>query len=679
MKKYFLFLCFLIVSINLYPAKLFFNLFYSDEITFRDSVDVINYQINLKIGDYSNQKIEGNTILTLKPVCKSVKSIKLDLLGLEIDSVKCENFEIEEFYYKNNIISIKFKETINQNDTLKIKIVYNGKPKKDNYWGGFYFTKSSSFNMGVGMYSDPPSFGRTWFPCIDNFKDRATYEYNITVNEGKKAICSGILTDIKTNDDNTTTFCWKLNQTIPTYLSSVSVGDYTIINETITGIENEIPFQYCVFKGNEEKARKSLVNFEKVLQIFEDKFGLYAWSRIGFVETGFSSGAMEHATNISLPYYAFNGTLNYELLIVHEFAHSWFGNLVTCETAVDMWLNEGWASYCEAIFIENFYGEEEFKNYVREKHLEVLKYAHVADGNYYGISDFSSDKTYGTTVYDKGASVIHTLRNYIGDEIFFGAVKKYLDEFKFSAANTFQFRDSISEYTNTNLTDFFDFYVKEEGFNHFSINNFSVMKKGEKFFVEIEVKQRLIEADFFSKSNKIGITFIDKDLNFTEKLITFSGEYGDSIYILDFKPEIAVLDLNEKIMDATTDCYQIISKSGNYDFESTSFSANALEINDSVFIRVQNNWIDPEFSDIENYIFSDEQYWTIDCILNSSKIVGNFNFSDSRFFYKYPLKEKILLYRKNNSEKWIEIETDLGYNYLKINELKTGEYIFAVK
>jgi aminopeptidase N len=680
MKKYFSVIYLTLIFISLSSANCNYTFKNQiDENLFRDSVDVINYQINLKIGDYYNQKIDGNTVLTLKPVFDNTKTLKLDLLGLIVDSIEGAANHSFKYDYANDIISINFNRELSSNDTAELTIYYHGTPKKDVEWGGFYFTKSDAFNMGVGMGSNPPNFGRVWFPCIDNFTDRATYEYNITVAEGKKAICSGVLTDIHPNENNTVTYTWKLSQTIPTYLSSVAVSDYSLLSIDLQGMGHIVPFQAWVYTGYEEKAKKTFVNIERTLQIFESFFGEYCWDKIGYVQTGFASGAMEHATNISLPYYAINGTLENEMLIVHEFAHSWFGNLVTCETTEDMWLNEGWASYCEAIFVENMYGNESFKNYVRKNHLAVLTTVNIYDGDFYGIYGIPDEITYGKTVYDKGASVIHSLRNYIGDELFFISVKKYLSDFKFNTANTQQFKDSLSSYSNINLTDFFDFYVKEEGFNHFSINQYSVVNKKDNYYVSVKVKQRLIESDFFAKSNKVEITFMDNSWNSATTQIFFSGETGDSTYILDFEPEIVILDIDEKIMDATTDCYKVINKNGYYNFESTNFSAKITDLKDSVFIRVQNNQIEPENSNHKNYILSNIQFWTIDCILNNTKIEGKFYFTDDSFFKKYLNRNKVLLFRKNSSANWDKIDYEEHKNYLEVKILQQGEYVFAVE
>ncbi len=164
---------------------------------------------------------------------------------------------------------------------------------------------------------------------------------------------------------------------------------------------------------------------------------------------------MEHATNIAYPSFAVDGTLVFEDLMAHEFGHHWWGDLVTCETADDMWLNEGWASYSENLFMEAVYGREAYLDAVIFNQIEVMQYAHIQDGAHYPVSGVPFDVTYGRHVYNKGADVAHTLRGYMGDEAFFRCIREYLDAFAFQTANSEQFRDFLGECSGFDLDDFF--------------------------------------------------------------------------------------------------------------------------------------------------------------------------------------------------------------------------------
>ncbi len=133
--------------------------------------------------------------------------------------------------------------------------------------------------------------------------------------------------------------------------------------------------------------------------------------------------SIEHATNVAYPSFAIDGQLTYEDLYTHELSHMWFGDMVTCESAEDMWLNEGWATFCAMYYTSSVYSEEEYRSQMRHHHKEVLRMTHFTDGDYLALYGISHEYTYGSTVYDKGATVVQSLRGYLGDDVFFPAVR----------------------------------------------------------------------------------------------------------------------------------------------------------------------------------------------------------------------------------------------------------------
>jgi len=650
--------------------------------TFRDSVDVINYDINLLIDNFSDKQISGNTTITLIPVFNQTEIIKLDLLDLNIDKVLIDNRKTTNWTYNNDLISIHLQNSINKTDTTTISIYYNGSPKEDASWGGFYFSRIDAFNMGVGMSAVPHSFGRTWFPCIDNFTDKATYNYNITTNNKYKAVCGGILTDVTNLKKDQVIYHWEQKNAIPTYLASVSVSDYEIIKDVYNGIEKDIPIEIYTYKGKTSATKKSLINLHSAMNIFETLFGAYSWDRIGYNEISFGSGAMEHAENISISKYAFNGSLSNESLIYHELAHSWFGNLVTCKTAEDMWLNEGWASYCESIFFEHQYGNQKFRDYNRKRNFEVLHLAHQHDKGYRSVANMALTQTYGKTVYEKGANVIHTLRFYMGDSLFYPAVKHYLQKFAFSTASTQDFQLALEESSGINLTDFFDFWVYSKGFNFYEIENYTVSPNGDNFEVTVKINQRTSNADTIANHSKIEVYFMDNNFNTISKQINFYGIAGKATFTLPFEPQIVMLDLYEHITDATIDKYSFIIEENNYVFDESFVDIDVSEITDTTFVRVSCNVINPDNSDIPGYLFQKNYYWTINSI-SKGYFEANLKFyltrlMDMNFTRLFKPTEFVLMYRENTQEKWHIISFELNDEYIS-TDFKNGQYALAIK
>ncbi len=651
--------------------------------SFRDSIDVLKYTIDLEI-NINQENFFGNTTVKLKPVFNNTKSVKLDLLNLNIDKIYINNKKNKNWKYDNSIISIPFKKNLNKNDTLNIKIFYNGSPIKDKTWGGFYFLFNNAFNMGVGMTAVPHSFGRVWYPCNDIFTDKAIYKYIIKTPKNYIATCGGLNTQIN-KFENKTEFVWVQNKPIPTYLSSVSVAKYEIIEDRyITANNKTIPVKIFTFNGKKNKTKNSFKNLKNALKLFEKLFGPYPWDKIGYSEVNFSFGAMEHAENISITKYALNGNLQYEYLLYHELSHSWFGNYVTCKNAQDMWLNEGWASYCEALFFENIYGKDIFYSYNRSRHFNVLHKAHIQDNGYRALANMDLKYTYGKTVYDKGADVVHTLRFYLGDSLFFPAVKKYLKKHAFSNASSENLKNTLSYETGINLNDFFDFWVYSKGFPFFTITDILSNKKNNgKYNVTVKIDQRICGGNNLCNSNKIEIFFMDKKFNIVKRIFEFSGKKGKQNFILPFKPAVVMLDKDEHLADAAIDVNHFIEKNGNYNFKNTFCELDVQKITDKSFVRIICNVIDPDNTKKPGYYFQKNYYWTLKGIWNNDfnaniKFSLKDNFTDKIYKKLNKPADIVLMYRKNNKAKWEVVNSETDKNFIK-TKIKQGDYALAVK
>ena len=144
---------------------------------------------------------------------------------------------------------------------------------------------------------------------------------------------------------------------------------------------------------------------------------------------------MEHVGNISMPMNP-QPTLDYQLYIIHELIHGWFGNKVTCATAGDMWLNEGITTFCQELVFQDLFSQQEAKNDSEGNLLFVLSSSLNYDGGYYPLQGMPQEHTYGIATYYKGAAVMHTLRYYLGDDLLIPALKDYIDTFAFRHVKT---------------------------------------------------------------------------------------------------------------------------------------------------------------------------------------------------------------------------------------------------
>ena len=169
-----------------------------------DTFDVLHYRIDASFLNYTiDKRIDAQTTLRVR-LKNETSQMRLDLLELPVSSVSV-NGQSAAFNYNSPNLVIDL-DNVKSGDTLQVVVSYEGKPLQDPQWGGFYFSGKYAFNLGVGFASDPHNFGRVWFPCFDNFTDRATYDFLIRVDSSYKAYANGLLQKITKNLDQTDTF-----------------------------------------------------------------------------------------------------------------------------------------------------------------------------------------------------------------------------------------------------------------------------------------------------------------------------------------------------------------------------------------------------------------------------------------------------------------------------------------
>jgi aminopeptidase N len=637
----------------------------------------LKYRISIDARNVFTSGIQANTKIFLRKI-NADSVISFNLLELSVDSVYI-NKNLTSFQKNDSTVLVKIPFQSIIGDSLTVDIFYKGIPKKDALWGGFYVSGTYAFNMGVGFQSKPHNFGRAWFPCFDNFTDRALYTVEVTTAPTYTAVCGGLLIDDTTFADGSSKWTWELNQPIPTYLASIAIGKYTILKHTFTGKFGTLPVWLAVEPKDTAKLNASFIKLNNAISCFEERFGPFRFDRVGFVGVPFNSGAMEHAANIAYPLYAIDGTLNYETLMAHELSHHWWGNLTTCETAEDMWLNEGWASFCEALFLECAYNASNYQNDMREKLNEVLLTAPANDKGYKAVSGVPHEQTYGTTVYKKGALMTNTLRTIMGDSAFFAACKSYLDVYKFNHANSLNLRNEFQRFTTKNLTFFFNQYIFQKG--HYDVVVFASAKNESTLTLQLMELKRYKTEKHSSMNVSVNLHFTDKSIQTLLAALT-NGEGSVSINIPEGKTlnYVTIDDETKYALGYTSETTTIKSK-GATTFNNTLLSLNTQNITDSVLINVQHHWVGPSVGDLrkQGIRISNERYWSVRGQFPSSFSAWayfNYNGTSQNYLDEELLKSVltedslVLLYRTNENSEWRVITTPSEATYQPGGNLK---------
>lgn len=592
-----------------------------------DTTNVINYSVYLDFTNAGSAIIAGATQVKFEALM-DMNTISLDLLQLQVDSVVHAGNPIP-FSYNDTLLVPQFASTILNGSIDSVTVYYQGSPQTDpSGWGGFYFTSGYYYNLGVGFESEPHNYGRVWHPCFDNFVERATYDFEILTNAGNTAYCNGTrISTLNVGTDSTLTK-WTLNTEIPTYLASVAVSDYTHVSQNYFSVDQgiNIPIWLAAHDVDTTALKGSFINLNGALEAFENDYGPYVWERIGYVLVPFNAGAMEHSCNIAYPKATINGTTTYETLMAHELSHHWWGNWVTCETAEEMWINEGMAAYSERLFLEHVYDYDAYMLEMRDNHKNVLHRAHINDSGFYALNAVPLKYTYGDHSYNKGSDVMHTLRSYMGDAEFFAALQSIQTAYGGGTISTEQFRDHINGLGGVDVSDFFTDWMLQPGYSAFDVTHFEKVQDGANWNVSVVVDQKLKGASSYHNNVPMQITFIDDNWQTHDLDISLSGDYQALNMTVPIDPVAVFLNRNEKINHAITAEEFVVDGIGLYNSNYANARVTVDAVSDSALMRIEHHWVAPDnISSPANVMLSQDRYWTFHGV-NLAAVSGEIRF-----------------------------------------------------
>lgn len=650
-----------------------------------DTIDILHYSVNLDLTEVQQRIINGNCDITFSPKLSNVNSIRLDLLMLQIDSILV-NGQTATYTYNDTIISLALGTNFGPADTGLIKVYYKGTPQGDgSNWGGWHSQSGYYYNLGVGFAANPHTYGRAWFPCFDNFVEKSTYDFTFKTVLPLRPYANGIRISETVLNADTISTSWQMTAPIPTYLASVAVSNYAEINDTVNAANGILPIQLMAKSNDSLKLLNSFQNLKPTFHSYENAFGPYEWQKVGYAVT--TVGAMEHATSIHYPVNLVNGNLNGEDIMAHELAHHWWGNLVTCETDADMWINEGMAEFCSHLYAEDVYGHEEYVDIVLANAFTVLSTAHINDDGFKAIQGLDHEYVYGTHVYQKGAMVGHNLRAYLGDNLFFSGLTTLLQNNKYGNLNSIELRDQLTQITGKNLNHFFDNWVFNPGFPQFSVDSFSINGNS----ASVKVAQRLRKAPALYTDIPVFVTFFSSTGDTTSRKIVVNGPNTVQNFTnLPFSPEFALVGYNGVLLSGNTYDEYLINQTGNYTGNESLMRITANSVQDSTKLIVMHNWAAPggKIPPSKDYILSPQHYWTIQGIdLNKAYLSGRIMISPSANSLDVELLQNgadslVVLYRKDATEPWTlyanQVKTQIGSaGFIDIHQLKAGDYTLA--
>lgn len=504
--------------------------------------DVLDYKIYLDIRSCFispfPKSFTGNVIVTFR-IDTALNSIALNAVNssLVVSSVSLAGVS---FNHSSNILTIQLDRTYAAGETAQVKINYSHNNVSDNVVyvsNGFFFTDCE------------PEGARKWFPCYDKPSDKATVDITARVKGGVFLGSNGRLNDSLVTGD-TVYYHWISRDPVATYLTVLTAKLNYNLNivywHKLSNPADSVPVRFYYNSGeNTNSIRPKVLN---MMTHFSEKFGEHPFEKNGFatLNSQFQWGGMENQTLTSLCQNCWN-----ENIISHEFAHQWFGDMITCATWADIWLNEGFATYIEAVWYGSQSGDTRYKKLVRN---EAVKYIAGNPGwavyeKSWDVSSPDSDQLFNTSItYSKSSCLIYMLRYVIGEKEFDDIINKYATnpDYMYGNINTLEFINFINEKSGTDLNWFFDQWLYKPGHPVYN-NNFSSEETTEgKWKTDYTINQIQTNNVFYKMPVDLKIVFD----NGKDTTVTLNNDYNLQIFSFDFdyEPKKIIFDPENKII-----------------------------------------------------------------------------------------------------------------------------------
>jgi aminopeptidase N len=432
--------------------------------------DLVNIKLNLSF-NLDKKELDGIASEKINPLRDDLKEIHLNAVNMTIDSVMLENKSIK-YNYDGKILTINFDKAYDIKDTLTFSVIYSTIPQK----GIYFVTPDDAYpdrTPQIWSQSEMED-ARYWYPCHDYPDDYSTSELIATVPDNWEVVSNGLLKRVNINKiTRTKTFDWVEDKPHVIYLNSIVAGIYSVTKDYY----GKIPIYYYVSPVYKDDAKENFSATPDILKFYSTVTGYqYPWDKLSLAAvTDFTFGGMENVSAITLT----DNTLHKETdepqasstgLVAHETAHQWFGDLMTCRSWDQAWLNEGFATYFTALYEEHLYGEDAYGYQMMNNHNAVI----AADKRERRptVYDRYNDPVdlFSTYIYPRGASVLHMLRGIIGKDLFFKAIKYYVHKYKFHNVDSHDFQNAVEESTGYNLDWFFKEWLHKGGHPVFDVS-----------------------------------------------------------------------------------------------------------------------------------------------------------------------------------------------------------------
>lgn len=481
-------------------------------------------KLEMVIPEVSEPRFSAVMTLTATPRTPGAAELILDAMPTLTFTSVTVNGKDASFKHENDKLTITLPRPA-EADELQIFVIRYDADKPFEAGSGLVFLKGREAREGSRRPASPPlifsqgqaNWNRYWIPCHDWPEEKLSTELIVDVPAGLSVISNGSLVELSQGTrDGERRAKWHWLQAKPhsPYLIMLSVGTFDVANVGISttargvmGADGKPLRQWLNMPvygppGSGQRLPEIFGNTPAMIEYYSSVFDEpYPWDKYAqVIVRGFRWGGMENTSATVLAEYAASGTRgSQDELIAHELAHQWTGDLVTCNSWNHLWLNEGWATYAEDLWIEKQKGYDAYISHMRGQRARLVggnnprapeATAMVTNT----IGDPDAEFTKADNPYSKGGFLLHTLRMRLGDEAFFNGVRSYLNNFKFRTATTDDFRTELEKASGLDLKPYFEQWMMRPGFAKLDVT-WSNGATPSEVIVEVAQKQLINDAN----------------------------------------------------------------------------------------------------------------------------------------------------------------------------------------
>ncbi len=501
-------------------------------------VDVEHLLLNVT-PDFGARSVSGTATIRFQPIAHDLVELKLDAFDLDVSEVE-SSVAIREYDNTGEKIVILFEEPIPVGEPATVSITYSAEPRL----GLFFRTPEMGYREGDAhcFTQGETHQARYWYPCYDYPNERFSSEIICNVPEGMVALSNGKkISQKKDRDSGLVAWRWLQEKPHVNYLVTLCAGNFEKIEDNY----KKVPMAFWMPPSRIDDAAIYFDGTKEMMAFFEDYIGVsYPWEKYDqVVVDDFVAGGMENTSQTTLTTRAIQNAETRKIrsaegLVAHELAHQWFGDLVTCKDWSHIWLNEGFATYYDALYHEHKYGRDHFLWEMRGNANSVLNRKNDTRPMVFRDYEKPFDQ-FDYRAYPKGSWILNMLRSRLGDDLYRKCIKTYLDRHSYKVARTEDLMKVIEELSGRDWDLFFDQYVFNAHHPELTVSYAWDAKQG---LAKVSIKQTQKISDTVLKFEiPIELRFKKGD-SVENRTIQLTEAEEDFYLALPWKPEVVRID-----------------------------------------------------------------------------------------------------------------------------------------